>query len=104
MDRFVDHHLRSNERPALVDTAVAVAIATVALAAFICVAELVPSAWRFPDNGADSASIADLRRCEIVADPANRLACYDEIAERPLPQPAKGANAPAAAFGQGRSQ
>jgi hypothetical protein len=98
MGRFLDQSFPPGRRPALIDTTIAVLIATVALAAFIAVADLVPSVWRFPADSADAIG-AKLRRCEVLADPARRLGCYDEIAEVSARHPAKGANAPAGSFG-----
>jgi hypothetical protein len=98
LNHVVDRYVRAPDRPSLVDTAIAVVAATIALAAFIGVASLVPSAWRFPGDDAASVVGAKLRQCETIPDGAARLVCYDDIAERSLPHPAKGANAPAAAF------
>ena len=33
--------------------------------------------------------------CSIIGEEVNRLACYDNLARQPAPQPARGANAPA---------
>jgi hypothetical protein len=96
MARFLVRYFQSGRRAALIDSAIAVMIATVALAAFIGVAELVPSVWRFPDDGVKAAAGVELRRCEALADQAQRLACYDQIAEHSAHHPAKGAKAPAA--------
>jgi hypothetical protein len=84
---------------ALLENIVALMVATLVLAAFIGVAALVPAVSRFVADGAPSVSLDDLRRCAAIAGPQVRLSCYDDIADLPLPHPAKGANAPAAAFG-----
>jgi hypothetical protein len=99
INRLFDRCMRPGERPALVDSAVAVMIATLALMTFIGVAALVPSAWRFADGDARPVLDDEMRRCEATAVPTARVACYDGIAERNLSRPAEGANAPAAAFG-----
>lgn len=41
-------------------------------------------------QGAQSAAA-----CSAIAQRTERLACYDNLAREPAPQPAKGANAPA---------
>jgi hypothetical protein len=97
MKHILDRYLHAGERLGLIDSTAAVIIAAVALAVFIGLASLVPSA-RLAGNETRSISTADMRRCEIRADPSARLACYDAIAERAALHPAKGANAPAEAF------
>ena len=87
----------SANRPAIVDTVAAVIIATLALAVFLCLAAISPVVWTFASDTA-SHMRRELSQCLSVEDGAARLACYDEIARRPPPHPAKGANAPAAAF------
>lgn len=89
----------SPHRPAIVDTVAAVVIATLALAVFLCLAAISPVVWTFASDTASHLR-SELSQCLSVEDASRRLACYDEIAHRPLPQPAKGANAPAAAFGR----
>jgi hypothetical protein len=87
----------SPKRPAIVDTIAAVIIAAVATAVLLCFAAISPVIWTFAsDTGSHLRS--DVAQCLSLADGTSRLACYDEIARRPLPHPAKGANAPAAAF------
>jgi hypothetical protein len=87
----------SPHRPAIVDTIAAVVIATLAVVVFVCVAALSPIIWTFASDAASHLR-AELSQCLSVEDGSRRLACYDEIAHRPPPHPAKGANAPAAAF------
>jgi hypothetical protein len=89
----------SPDRPAIVDTIAAVVIATLALAVFLCLAAISPVVWTFASDTASHLR-SELGQCLSVADGGARLACYDEIAHRPPPHPAKGANAPPAAFGQ----
>jgi hypothetical protein len=89
----------SSHRPAIVDTIAAVVIATLALAVFLCLAAISPVVWTFASDTASHLR-SELSQCLSVDDASRRLACYDEIAHRPPPQPAKGANAPAAAFGR----
>jgi hypothetical protein len=93
---FSDARKSSRGRPAI-DILAAVVIATLALAVFLCVAALSPIAWTFASDAASQLR-GDLSQCLSVQDGGKRLACYDQIARRPPPQPAKGANAPAAAF------
>ncbi len=88
----------SPHRPAIIDTTAAVIIATLALAVFLCLAAISPVIWTFASDTASHLR-SDLWQCLSVEDGASRLACYDEIARRPPPHPAKGANAPPAAFG-----
>jgi hypothetical protein len=87
----------SPHRPAIVDTIAAVIIATLALAVFLCLAALSPVVWTFASDTASHLR-SKLSHCLEIEDSGRRLACYDEIAHRPLPHPAKGANAPATAF------
>jgi hypothetical protein len=87
----------SPRRPAIVDTIAAVLIATLALAVFLCLAAISPVVWTFASDTASHLR-TELSQCLSVEDGRTRLACYDEIAHRPPPHPAKGANAPAAAF------
>jgi hypothetical protein len=89
----------SPHRPAIVDTIAAVVIATLALAVFLCLAAISPVVWTFASDTASHLR-SQLSQCLLVEDGGARLACYDEIAHRPPPHPAKGANAPAAAFRQ----
>jgi hypothetical protein len=89
----------SPHRPAIVDTTAAVLIATLALAVFLCLAAISPVVWTFASDTASHLR-SELWQCLSVEDGSTRLACYDEIAHRPPPHPAKGANAPAAAFGR----
>jgi hypothetical protein len=91
----------SPHRPAIVDTIAAVLIATLALAVFLCLAAISPVVWTFASDAASHLR-SELWQCLEIEDSAKRLACYDEIAHRPPPHPAKGANAPAAAFRQWR--
>jgi hypothetical protein len=65
-------------------------------------AALVPVVWSFATNGNSPARIDDPRQCVAIKADDARLACFDAIADRPLPQPAKGANAPAGAFAPAR--
>jgi hypothetical protein len=90
------------KRSALVENVVALMVATLVLAVFIAVAALVPAVSKFTVDGASSVSLDDVRHCATAVSPQARLSCYDEIADRPLPHPAKGANAPAATFGARR--
>jgi len=87
----------SPHRPAIIDTVAAVIIATLALAVLLCLAAISPVVWTFASDTASHLR-SELSQCLSVEDGAARLACYDEIARQPLPHPAKGANAPAAAF------
>jgi hypothetical protein len=87
-------------RSPFVETIEALMIATLMLAVLICLAALVPGVWTFANDGAASVRIDEVRRCAAVADDAARLSCFDEIARRPLPHPAKGANPPAEVFGR----
>ena len=87
----------SPRRPAIVDTIAAVLIATLALAVFLCLAAISPVVWTFASDTASHLR-TELSQCLSVEDGRTRLACYDQIAHRPPPHPAKGANAPAAAF------
>jgi hypothetical protein len=89
----------SPRRPAIVDTITALIIATLALAVFLCLAAISPVVWTFASDTASHLR-SELSQCLSVEHGGARLACYDEIAHRPLPHPAKGANAPAAAFGR----
>ena len=89
----------SPRRPAIVDTIAAVLIATLALAVFLCLAAISPVVWTFASDTASHLR-TELSQCLSVEDGRTRLACYDQIAHRPPPHPAKGANAPAAAFGR----
>jgi hypothetical protein len=91
----------SPDRPAIVDTIAAVIIATLALAVFLCLAAISPVVWTFASDTASHLR-SELWQCLEIEDSGKRLACYDEIAHRPPPHPAKGANAPAAAFRQWR--
>jgi hypothetical protein len=84
-------------RPAIVDPIAGVIIATLALAVLLCLAAISPAVWRFASDAASQLR-GELSQCLSIDDGGSRLACYDEIARRPPPQPAKGANAPAAAF------
>jgi hypothetical protein len=81
-----------------VDAILGLMIATLMLSVFICLAALVPGEWTFANDGASSVRIDELRQCATLADNAARLSCFDDLARRPPPHPAKGANAPAAAF------
>jgi hypothetical protein len=89
----------SPHRPAIVDTVAAVVIVTLALAVFLCLAAISPVVWTFASDTASHLR-SELSQCLSVDDSSTRLACYDEIAHRAPPHPAKGANAPAAAFGR----
>jgi len=89
-------------RSAFVENVVAVMIATLVLAVFIGVAALAPDVGRSAGDGTSSVALEELRHCTTLTGPQARLSCYDEVADRPLPHPAKGANAPAAAFGMRR--
>ena len=89
------------QRPAIVDPIVAAIIATLALAVFLCLAAISPVVWTFASDTASHVR-SELAECLSVEDGGARLVCYDEIAHRPPPHPAKGANAPPAAFGKSR--
>jgi hypothetical protein len=84
---------------AFVENVVAVMIATLVLAVFICVSALVPVVGRLAGGGTSSVPLEDLRHCAALTESRARLTCYDDVTNRPLPHPAKGANAPADAFG-----
>ncbi len=73
------------------------AFAALIVAALIGLAALVQVQGPAASQGGPSA-IDELRPCAAIADNAARLACFDAIADQAPPQPAKGANAPAAAF------
>jgi hypothetical protein len=80
----------------------ALMLATLMLAAFISLAALVPGVSTIAGDGASSVRIGELRQCAVLADNAARLSCFDDLADRPPPHPAKGANAPPAAFAPAR--
>jgi len=89
------------ERAPLVETVTALVIATLLLALFLGLSAIVPGEWTFGSTPASHLR-AELQGCLADQDSAARLACYDEIAHRPPPHPARGANAPPAAFGAPR--
>lgn len=91
----------SSRCSAVVDTTAAVVIATLALAVFLCLAAISPVLWTVASDTASQLG-SDLWQCLSAEEGGSRLACYDDIARRPPPHPAKGANAPPAAFGHGK--
>lgn len=78
----------------------ALATATLLLVLYVGLSALVPGQWTFASTSV-SRLRGELGGCLAVVDRAARLTCFDEIARRPPPHPAKGANAPAAAFAAG---
>jgi hypothetical protein len=96
---ILGNHNATVTRSPLAETIVGLMIATVMLAVFIGLAALVPAVWTSKaGDRASTVRIDELRQCAMLADNAARLSCFDDIAHRPPPHPAKGANAPAAAF------
>jgi hypothetical protein len=98
-------HIRSTHRrqplagrPMLVDSFVTLMIAALLAAVVMGLAALAPVAWTLATDGNAATRVDDVRQCVALKDNAARLACFDGVADRPLPQPAKGANAPAGAF------
>jgi hypothetical protein len=89
----------SSRRSAIVDITAAVVIATLALAVFLSVAAISPVVWTVANDTASQLR-SELWRCLSAEGSISRLACYDEIARRPPPHPAKGANAPPGMFGR----
>jgi hypothetical protein len=89
----------SPDKPAIVDTIAAVVIATLALAVLLCVAALSPVVWTFAGDAASQLR-GELSQCSSIEESRSRVTCYDEIAHRPPPHPAKGANALRSAFGR----
>jgi hypothetical protein len=92
-----DERANSPHRPPIVDTIATVIIATLAVAVLLCLAAISPVIWTFASDTASHLR-SELWQCLSVEDNTARLACYDEIAHRPPPHPAKGANAPRAVF------
>src|SRR5437868_1809543 len=83
---------------ALGENVIALIIGTLVLAAFMLLAAIDPATWTLQSN-AGSHLRAELRHCLSLEDADARVDCYDEIAQQPPPQPARGANALPGAFG-----
>src|SRR5262249_34622511 len=84
---------------ALGDHLIVLIVGTVMLAAFLFLAAIDPATWTFQSNIASHIR-SELSHCLTIQDSAIRLECYDEIASRPPPHPAKGANPLPGAFRQ----
>jgi hypothetical protein len=98
-------HIRSTHRrqplagrPMLVDSFVTLMIAALLAAGVMGLVALAPVVWTLATESNPAARVDDVRQCATIKDNAARLACFDGVADRPPPQPAKGANAPAGAF------
>lgn len=65
-----------------------------ALLGAVCVASVVVIAVSSTADINVRRKTAGIEYCLDVEAPADRLSCYDKLAQRPAPQPARGANAP----------
>ena len=65
-----------------------------AIVALIALAMLSPIVWTAVRALSSQESPSTVAQCSTVGDDSWRLACYDKVAGRSPPQPAKGANAP----------
>jgi hypothetical protein len=81
------------------ENVIALIVATLVLAGYMCLAAIDPATWTFQSNEA-SHMRSELSHCLTIQDSTMRLRCYDEIARRPPPHPAKGANPLPGTFGQ----
>ena len=84
---------------ALGENVLALIVGALVLALFMCLAAIDPATWTFQSNEASHLR-NELWHCLSLKDNVARLDCYEEVARRPPPHPAKGANALPRAFGQ----
>lgn len=69
-------------------------------AVLICTAAILPAIWDAAKELAKTEAAHDPRECLTIRDDSERLKCLDQrVGQRP-PPPAKGAFAPAGAFGE----
>jgi hypothetical protein len=94
-------HIRDSEREGngssigseIVEITGALIVATLVLAVFMLLAAIDPATWTFQSNTASHLR-SELWNCLATERDAARLSCYDDIARKPGPHPAKGANIP----------
>jgi len=75
-------------------TGTMLSIAAFAIVVLICLAMLSPIVWTAVQTFSSRESPSTVAQCSTLNDDSWRLACYDKVVGRSLPQPAKGANAP----------
>jgi hypothetical protein len=98
----VDGSRNSNAhgRSALADAVIAFLIAVPLVAAVSVGAVVVPIVWRAVSEVIAVNHTVNPRECATIASDKERLACFDRYALGLMTPPAKGAFAPAQAFGQ----
>jgi hypothetical protein len=82
------------------DAILASVIAVLLAATLACAVALAPPIWAAVSKGLLTMNSNDPRVCAAVANDKDRLACFDKFAEGLMTPPAKGAFAPAQAFGR----
>jgi hypothetical protein len=89
----------SNWTSTLGEDVFALIVGTFVLAVFVCLAAIDPATWTFQRNVASHIR-SELSHCFSIQDSDARLGCYDHVASRLSPYPAKGANPFSGTFGQ----
>jgi len=93
-------HGRGHHRSVLADAVIALLIAAPLVAAAAVAAAMVPIVWRAVSEVIAVNHTVSPRECATIVSDKERLACFDQYALGLMKPPARGAFAPAGAFGQ----
>jgi hypothetical protein len=91
---------RRHRRWLIADVAIALLIAALLTATISSVGVLAPIVWTALSQGLRVKQTVNPRECAAIVSDQDRLACFDKYARGLMTPPAKGAFAPAKAFGQ----
>ena len=84
----------------MADVVIAVAIAALLAATVAAVVSIAPAMWSALTQSVAVERTVNPRQCAAIESAEERLACFDKYADALMIPPAKGAFAPAQAFGQ----
>jgi hypothetical protein len=95
-----DLSARPRRRSLLADGVTALLTAVLLISTVTAVRALAPFAWDALSRASAAKTATDPRRCALINNDGDRLACFDGFVKEMMKPPAKGAFAPPEAFGQ----
>jgi hypothetical protein len=90
----------AHRRSLFADGLTAVLTAVLVVSTVTAVRALAPIAWNALSQTSVATRATDPRRCALIKNDRDRLACFDDYAKEPMRPPAKGAFALPEAFGE----